>query len=479
MKDIINSSKSFLLLLPSDPTVDIITAVLGFANTLLPDKKVVIGTSRPIPQDISEAFDLSPYEIVTNLKQREVILTLNGRKGRVEDVRWRESDEKIQFIITPQKGEFEYNDVDIHTTGDDFDVYITIGCRQLTDIGEMYQNNRDLFEKRKIVNIDIHPQNEKYGAVNEIGTGGSLSAWVLELLDTKGFQVKKDGMELLFKGILWEHGGFRETDILANAMKKLRQVDGELLPVLDEMYNSLTIAQLRYLGKLIANITMHDSGIITAKALHNEIQGVAVSRVLYPEMDIVSRLKDCEYAAVLAEVKSGQVIVKVYSKNDGTNLPELFAEYNPTGSIDRITFDAAGSLDEVETKIVRVLKGMAGEAPASQAQTSEENAPVHIPQMAEPIVTEAPDQTTADQDEALRQTVETEKNKDTNEEKKDNGNEDDGDEPLEKAKKLPKAEDVEESSPQSPTPQNPAMPYAPPIGGGFPGGPLAPGQSQF
>lgn len=443
-------------------------AACGLANTLLPDVEVTIASAKPFPKEISQLFDVTPFDIIQALPPREVILSLNRRAGTVEDVRWRESEEKVQFIITPGEGAFEFNDVDIAVRGRDYDLVITIGCRSLDMIGSLYSDNKSFFKDIKILNIDIDSLNEGYGEINEIGQNSSLSGLVLDLVERYSLGLKKDGSDMLFKGIFWSNEGFRQNEDLTKAVKTFIAHEGELVQTVSQIFDSLTIAELRYIGGIISNLKVSTDGVISSKMPHNQIQGVDLNMVLYPELNIISRVKDFKVAILLSETEPGTVVVRAYAKNTDFDVFQLFSRYTPMGNSRRVTFTMREGLDEAERQLLAIL------SPNSDAPASDQTSSA-IPTIDEdkPAVEVVSAESEGNKESALGD--ETEKDQAD----KDEGNkgseigDDSGDkakveestkDPLTKAAELPKADDVEEQVSSGPMPLAGSQLYTPPAG---------------
>lgn len=441
MKELILSSKKILIILPDKLNVDSAAAGLGLAHILKSlDKDISIGLNSKIPDEFIQILSFNDFQVINSIKQSEVILSLNRKKGGVKAVRWREIEDKIQFIITPETDDFEFNDVDLSSTGGDFDLAIFVGCTNKDEAGKLYSSNTEFFDKVDIINIDIQAVNSNFGKVNKIGNNSSISGWIFELSEAEEFKLNKNAVESLFKGIFWANEGFRQNGNLKKALKKLTSTNGELSSVIYQMFDTLTVAELRYLGKIISNMNIDSDGIIMSKVPSSDSQGVKPDRIIYPEINIISRVKDYKIAFILSEYETGKISVRIYSKDKSINIFQRFIDFTPIGNSRRITFSLDGQLDEIGQKLMDKLKS-------------------------------SPTENNKAEDRSKREEVIVE-----HEDKKDSTTKDD--EPLPIASSLPKAID---SSPNVQIPQiNPSTPIqqqaftpTPPI---YPSQPLPPAQ---
>ena len=356
MKDLINSSKKILIVLPQNVNLDSAAAGLALAQIIdSQTNEITFAHEGSLPKEITKIIDLSKYKMIHTIKQSEVVLSLNRKKGDVKAVRWREIDDQIQFIITPENDDFEFKDVDLSSIGGDFNLIIMIGCINPKHAGKIYTENIDFFEKNDILNIDINKSNTNFGKTNKIGEDSSLSSWIFDLSKNEGFELNKESVASLFKGIFWSNEGFRKNDNLKKALKKLTATNGELSEVITPMFDSLSIAELRYLGKIISNMNIDSEGIIISQIPNSDIQGVNLDHIIYPEINIISRVRDYKVAIILSEHEPNNISVRIYSNDQSINIFQKFIDFTPVGNARRITFSLEGQLEETRNKLVSIL----------------------------------------------------------------------------------------------------------------------------
>lgn len=341
--------------MPERLCFDITASALGLAHMISDRQNVQFGSTRPLPGEFKQVLDFTPFEAISRIQEREVILSLNRKEGEVKAVRWREVDKRIQFIITPREGKFEYNDIDLQALGGDIDLVITVGCKSLESAGGFYTSHKSFFENAKILNIDINPENSNFGTVNKIGKNLSLSSWILDLAEQEGIKVNQLAADALFKGILWASDGFRKEEDLQKALKKLASTGGEITSVISQMFDALTVGEMRYIGKMISNMKVNSEGIISSVIKHNDVQGVNLDRIIYPEVNLISRIKDAKIIMLLTEYEKEKILVRMYSRNDDLDLFQSLSEYTPIGNSKRVIFEQEGKIDKIESKLLADL----------------------------------------------------------------------------------------------------------------------------
>ncbi len=355
MKKTLDSAKKVLIVLPAKLNVDIASAAFALAFLLKGDKKLTLASENKIPREIKKIIDISDFEIKHKLSKREVVLSINRKKGKVEAVRWREIDEKVQFIITPSENDFEFDDVDLQTSGSNYDLIVTVGLQQLSDAGTIYENHKDVFKNIKILNIDSSKNNKKFGTVDKVSEGIPLSTHLLDLYENEEIAINKEAAETLFKGIFWSNEGFRSDNSIDRAVKTLIGAGGQLSKTVASMFDALTVKELRYIGKMISNLTANSDGIVYSKIPHQDTMGINLERVIYPEINLISRLKRYKVAIVITEYQRGKMHVRIYSNDKDSNLFEKYSSFSPVGNARKVSFYTEGDFGNIERNILEKL----------------------------------------------------------------------------------------------------------------------------
>jgi len=409
VKNHLLSAKNVLIVLPTTINVDILAAGLALAHTLRKERKITFASAQPIHDAFKQFFRLDDFTFIDRFKKKEVVLSLNRKKGTIKAVRWREVDGKVQFIITPDDGTFEFDDIDLETTGESYDLIITLACKSLKDT-QLYTDESTIWEKT-LINIDIHTDNTQFGTVNKVKKQLSLSSYVFDLLRKEDIALTKEVAKVLLQGILWSNGGFRKSENLKRAVKAFEQVDGNVITAIAQIFDTLTIAELRYIGKMIANMHIIDTDIIISKIKHPDMQDVQIERIFYPEINLISRVQNHKIAIILSEQKKDIIYARIYSHDGAINVFEIFSDFTPLGNARRVHFIFDGTLDDLEKRLLDTIRTY---RTGPQDQQEEE------------------------------QKEDEEKEENAEEEEKEKSSEG---EPLQKAEKLPQAIPVENDSP--------------------------------
>jgi len=163
----INSAKSFLVVLPQNLNIDKVAAGLALFLTLEKAKKrVKIGCSSQMTVEYNRLFGID--KITSNIGSRN--LTISLPEEAVEKVSSQAGGGWLNLVIKPKNGAapIEQKDIKYSYSGTDAEMIFTVGAQKLEDLGEIYQQETQVFEKAEAVNIDVNPANSKFASHNFI-----------------------------------------------------------------------------------------------------------------------------------------------------------------------------------------------------------------------------------------------------------------------------------------------------------------------
>ncbi|CAI6032912.1 Bifunctional oligoribonuclease and PAP phosphatase NrnA [Paenibacillus sp. JJ-100] len=167
--------------------------------------------------------------------------------------------------------------------------YNAIICVDCADFARVGLTRHYFEEDAVILNIDHHPTNNGYGAVNIIKPDAAATAEILfELLQRFDITWDKEIATAVYTGLLTDTGGFRYANTSPNVMAVASQllkhgVDGPYLA--QSLLEELTLPQIHILNKALSSLQMSEDGkiawvVITpedmqeCKAANEDLEGI-------------------------------------------------------------------------------------------------------------------------------------------------------------------------------------------------------------
>lgn len=152
----------------------------------------------------ADPYLLSLYHVRENIEPKKLKLSLDYSNTNIETLNWQKDEEngKIIFEIMPVDKNFDISRITHSFAGGEYDLIITIGVLELTDLGELYNKNKDIFENASIINIDTSHENKKFGDLNIINTEvDTLSGLIFAKFAEWKYIPDKDVVKSLLVGI--------------------------------------------------------------------------------------------------------------------------------------------------------------------------------------------------------------------------------------------------------------------------------------
>lgn len=182
-------------------------------------------------------------KVSNSIQSKTYVVSIDYSEYPIEKVTY-EPDEKtgkLNFYIVPKNGEFDFDSVQYKKEGQGFDLLIFLGMKSPKDLGDLYLNNKEIFESNKIVAFS---RSTNFPADNlvELSKNHTYSEIVFQAI--KGY-VKKEEFDpeiasLLLLGIL-DKSGFLEGYITSSIQKlvgELTSLGGDLNKALKKIYFS-------------------------------------------------------------------------------------------------------------------------------------------------------------------------------------------------------------------------------------------------
>ena len=217
---------------------------------------------------------------------------------------------------------------------------------------------------RRVVNIDHHPDNRRYGHVNWIDpTASATGELVYELLEALDLAISPAVATNLFTAIHTDTGSFRYSNVTSNTFRiaaSLVAAGADPAFVSTALYERREREALRWLAEVLARVQVSEDG---------RVAWVALPAGLVPESfveaeDLVNypRSIDSVRVACLLREREGQVKVSLRGKGD-VDVNRIAARFGGGGHRNAAGCAVAGSLEGVTKDVLAsVAEALAGSA---------------------------------------------------------------------------------------------------------------------
>jgi phosphoesterase RecJ-like protein len=223
-------------------------------------------------------------------------------------------------FLDPQKRIENFN-LGVNRRDLDFepDLVFVLECPSLERLGDV---KKIIPVKSKIVNIDHHPDNEKFGAINYVDLKASaVGEMIYSLLKDCDFPISPMMANQIYAAILTDTGRFRYSNTSAeclNICAELIKSGADPKTLTNKIYFNHSLSFLKLLGTILGNLEVRDTGRICSMTIdrrllselgvnHQEIEGI-VGYSLF--------LSGVEIGLLFTETEEGKTKVNLRSQND-------------------------------------------------------------------------------------------------------------------------------------------------------------------
>ena len=148
---------------------------------------------------------------------------------------------------------------------------VLLDCPRLDRIGRVQEY---LDENTRILNIDHHHDNERFGAIDLVSPQASSSSeLVYHLAAHTGTPIDAATASLLYMGILFDTGGFRyslTTPTTLEVAAELVRCGARLDYIADQLFGNKSFDSVKLIGKAVNSCVLHGDGRVAVLHLSHE-----------------------------------------------------------------------------------------------------------------------------------------------------------------------------------------------------------------
>lgn len=337
--EVVKRSKS-ILLMPSTP-VDgdslgsSLALYLAFKKM---GKDVTVVCADPIPQ----AFKFLPITKVISEEfsaGNDFIVTLDCKKSKINTIRTKLEQDKVNIVITAKKGQFSAQDVSFDHGPSKYDLIVTVDTADLQQLGRFYEDNVEMFSRIPLINIDHHASNDHYGKVNYVDIMASATTEILIPL-IQDFEreydmqlMDEDIATLLLAGIITDTGSFQNANTTPRsfaASALLIKYGARQQEIIQHVFKTKNLSTLKLWGRILSKIkvdeplrmvwsTISKKDLQDAKALADETGGIID--------ELLSNAPNSEIVILLKQKPEGIISGSIRTPNpsiDASAIAEMF-----------------------------------------------------------------------------------------------------------------------------------------------------------
>ncbi len=249
IKEQIEKAKSIMVVTHKDPSMDSLGSSLALYLGLLGiGKTVSVVCPDPITVEYSNFVGANKLD-TSMVGKRNFVISLDYQEGSIEKVSYNIEGNKFNLVIEPRPGFEDFSSEKVHYThaGGLVDLIITVDTPKLEDLGSVYEENKDVFAEKPIINIDHHKDNTLYGVINYIDTNvSSVTELIAVVMSFSGVKLSVDIATNLLNAIIESTDHFQSEKVNARTFEVASvcmKAGGKRFPKIDTLQDAGTIPQ--------------------------------------------------------------------------------------------------------------------------------------------------------------------------------------------------------------------------------------------
>ncbi|OGL74032.1 hypothetical protein A3F28_03990 [Candidatus Uhrbacteria bacterium RIFCSPHIGHO2_12_FULL_57_11] len=364
--ELLDRSREVLVAVTPSPSTDALASALALRLLLERQGKKVEVVSPGFSPESKHAFLPGIAAVRPELPHlQKMTVEVDLKSTTLHELTHEVRDGKLRINLTPRQGIWKPEDVRAVPADYRFDLAVTIGAQDLEALGPIYESNPEFFFKIPIINIDNHPANEHFGAINAVNlAAASISEVVYDLMADRRSTFDEAVATALLAGIIGATKSFK-TD---NVTPRILSITGELVAlggkreeIVKHLFRTRNVATLRLWGRALARLK-HDepSGLVWSVLTASDFVHAGSKEEELPDVveELISFCPQAQTIVLLYETKEGICgLVETRRTHDALALAKPFSATGARHAA-RFCIKDQGLVDAERAVISKIKEGL-------------------------------------------------------------------------------------------------------------------------
>lgn len=206
LKQIIGNASNVLVVTTKSVNLDILCAQLVLAQIVRTTKgnRVDVLINEKFASSFNQVIGQFPdLNIKDTILPQLSVISINHSADNFEGIEWKKDNNKLKlFIRTKEGSDLNESDISFAKESEQYDLIVTIGLSDLSELGELYTNNKTFFSNTSILNISIKDVEKETGdyEVRDIKSS-TYSELVYDMIGSMKFNIDKVSATTLLLGV--------------------------------------------------------------------------------------------------------------------------------------------------------------------------------------------------------------------------------------------------------------------------------------
>ena len=304
---------------------------------------------------------------------RKFIISLDITNTKVSQIKYKQEENQLNFIISPQDGFFSASDITSGASGFKYDLIIAVDSPDLESLGRIYDNDTEFFYQTPIINIDHSSTNEGFGQINFIElTAVSTSELIFSLFESFGRELMDENIATcLLAGMIAETKSFKTNNVTPRALltaSQLMSLGARREEIVNFLYRSKSINVLKLWGRVLARLsssldnkliwsTLSTTDFLKTNSTENDLTDVIDELIVsIPQAKVIAIIYENKDAGEKSEsepIKETNLLLYTIKNIDSLG---LIKEFNPLGTKSLARAVIKLPIAEAETAVINAIQ---------------------------------------------------------------------------------------------------------------------------
>lgn len=194
---------------------------------------------------------------------QKLIINVNLKTNEIDQLSYDIKDNTLSIFITPKHEAIKKEKVEASLSPFKYDVICAIDTPDLESLGALYEEARDLFLSRPIINIDSHASNENFGQINYINIKASSTAECIFTLlqEMNASAIDQDMATCILAGIMAKTKSFTISNITPKTLTWASELIGlgaDRIAIVKNLFRNKKLSTLNLWGRVLARIRSNE-----------------------------------------------------------------------------------------------------------------------------------------------------------------------------------------------------------------------------
>ena len=273
-----------------------------------------------------------------NIDRQKLIISVDLKTNEIDQLSYEIKNNTLEIYVAPKQEMLRKENVKIALSPFKYDSIVVIDTPDLESLGPLYEDSRDLFQSRPIINMDSHPSNENFGQINCIDLKFSSTAEIIfSLLKEMGADaIDSHIATCLLAGIMAKTKSFTVPNLSAKTLEvssELIELGAERNTIVKNIFRNKKLSTLNLWGRVLARIKVDDQSKLAWSIVpeYDFIDtGTAEKNLEGISDEFIKDLPETEYFILFYQKsKDVRVVIKGMANQDVMLLAE---PYKPEGT---------------------------------------------------------------------------------------------------------------------------------------------------